>query len=397
METSNQTRVTSIDILRALTMVLMIFVNDLWSLTGVPTWLEHTEAAEDGMGLADTVFPAFLFLTGMSIPLAVGYRRNLGYSQSKILLHILWRSIALLTMGLFLVNGEYLNEEATGISRGLWNSISCVCFILLWNSWPKSFSKYWVVGLKGVAIIVLLSLAWTARNGEVNDIGRFSTFWWGILGLIGWAYWVTASIFVVAGNSIGKMLVVWIFFLALCITSHAGWLHGLSAINIITSPLGDGAMPAFVSGGALVTMLFLQFKRTNQNAKIFWVLAVIAGALLVLGFYTRTFWGISKIRATPAWVLICSAITIVCFLITYWLADLRQKEKWFIIIKPAGTSTLLCYLMPYFAYAIMISIGLTLPEAMLSGYAGLFKSLLFSLLMVVLAGQLAKVGLKIKL
>jgi heparan-alpha-glucosaminide N-acetyltransferase len=397
METSNQTRVASIDILRALTMVLMIFVNDLWSLSGVPAWLEHTAAAEDGMGLADTVFPAFLFLTGMSIPLAISHRRNLGDSQSKILLHILWRSIALLTMGLFLVNGEYLNEEATSISRGLWNCISCVCFILLWNSWPTSLNKYWVVGLKGVAIMALLSLASIARNGEVNDIGRFSTFWWGILGLIGWAYWVTASIFVFASNSIAKMTAVWIFFLALCIASHAGWLQGLSVINIITSPLGDGAMPAFVSGGTLVTMLFLQLKRVNQNAKIFWVLTVIAGALLVLGLYTRTFWGISKIRATPAWVFICSAITIVCFLITYWLADLRQKGNWFTIIKPAGTSTLLCYLMPYFAYAIMVSIGLTLPEAMLSGYVGLLKSLLFSLLMVVLAGQLTKVGLKLKL
>ena len=35
------TRVDSIDVLRALTMVLMIFVNDLWSLTAIPAWLEH--------------------------------------------------------------------------------------------------------------------------------------------------------------------------------------------------------------------------------------------------------------------------------------------------------------------------------------------------------------------
>ena len=56
-------RVATIDILRALTMVLMIFVNDLWSLTGIPGWLEHVEKGVDGMGLADTVFPAFLFMT----------------------------------------------------------------------------------------------------------------------------------------------------------------------------------------------------------------------------------------------------------------------------------------------------------------------------------------------
>ncbi len=40
-----QNRVASIDILRALTMTLMVFVNDLWSLTNIPAWLEHTAAS----------------------------------------------------------------------------------------------------------------------------------------------------------------------------------------------------------------------------------------------------------------------------------------------------------------------------------------------------------------
>ena len=55
-------RIHSIDVFRAITMFLMIFVNDLWSLKDIPAWLEHTEAAEDGMGFADTIFPAFLFI-----------------------------------------------------------------------------------------------------------------------------------------------------------------------------------------------------------------------------------------------------------------------------------------------------------------------------------------------
>ena len=59
-------RIASIDITRALTMLLMIFVNDLWSLSNIPAWLEHTAAQEDGMGVADAVFPAFLFIVGMS-------------------------------------------------------------------------------------------------------------------------------------------------------------------------------------------------------------------------------------------------------------------------------------------------------------------------------------------
>ena len=39
----------AIDMLRGLTMLLMVFVNDLWSVGGVPHFLEHFEMFEDGM------------------------------------------------------------------------------------------------------------------------------------------------------------------------------------------------------------------------------------------------------------------------------------------------------------------------------------------------------------
>ncbi len=71
-------RIASIDILRALTMVLMIFVNDLWTLNNIPEWLEHVKRGEDGIGLADVVFPVFLFIVGLSIPYAVDSRRKKG-------------------------------------------------------------------------------------------------------------------------------------------------------------------------------------------------------------------------------------------------------------------------------------------------------------------------------
>lgn len=49
----------AIDMLRALTMFIMIFVNDFWKVHDVPHWLEHAVYGEDFMGLADIVFPCF--------------------------------------------------------------------------------------------------------------------------------------------------------------------------------------------------------------------------------------------------------------------------------------------------------------------------------------------------
>src|SRR5688572_13357761 len=129
--TTASERVTTIDILRALTMVLMIFVNDLWSLTNIPAWLGHVDRGVDGIGLADIVFPAFLFIVGLSIPYAIENRRKKGDSDWDLVKHVLWRTLALLVMGVFLVNGETFNANATGMARYLWNPICCLCFILI--------------------------------------------------------------------------------------------------------------------------------------------------------------------------------------------------------------------------------------------------------------------------
>jgi hypothetical protein len=43
-------------------MLLMVFVNDLWSDGGMPHFLEHFEVFEDGMGVAVLAFLAFSLL-----------------------------------------------------------------------------------------------------------------------------------------------------------------------------------------------------------------------------------------------------------------------------------------------------------------------------------------------
>jgi predicted acyltransferase len=390
-------RISSIDILRALTMLLMIFVNDLWSLKNIPGWLEHTAAEADGMGLADTVFPAFLFIVGMSIPLSVQHRRHKGDSNIKILRHIVERSFALLVMGVFLVNGEEINEAASGIQRLPWNMICCTAFIILWNSSHKSINKFSLRTLKVIAVITLLMLAYFYRSGEGQNLHHFAPHWWGILGLIGWAYLISAVVYLFSGSNLFIPVIVWLMFLLTCIASHAGWISHQSLWSAIIAPFGEGSMPAFTMGGAIITLLLLHFRKRNETYKMTITFLVIAVILFAAGVYLRGFWGISKIRATPAWVLICSAITIVVFVLIYWLVDKKGKANWFKIILPAGTNTLLCYLLPYYAYGIPIMLHLYLPAVLLTGAIGLIKSFLFALLIVIITGLLGKSGMRLKL
>ena len=111
-------RILSIDIMRGLTLFLMLFVNDLFE-PGVPEWLIHTKANFDGMGLADWVFPGFLFMVGISIPYAIQSRRKKGQSKAQIFGHIVMRTLSLLLIGVLMLNSERLNSELSGISQFL--------------------------------------------------------------------------------------------------------------------------------------------------------------------------------------------------------------------------------------------------------------------------------------
>jgi heparan-alpha-glucosaminide N-acetyltransferase len=390
-------RLASIDIVRALTMVLMIFVNDFWSLKDIPEWLEHVKPGVDGIGLSDVVFPAFLFIVGLSLPFAVENRRNKGESEMQLLKHVILRTIALLVMGVFLVNGETINAAATGLQRNIWYSLSCLSFLLIWNSYPKTANKYLVYAAKAAGIITLIVLAIIYRGGKDDQLNYFKPQWWGILGLIGWSYLAAGLVTFFSKNKFSIILGAWIFFAVLSMVSKAGHIPKDSFISFIPDAILGGTLTGLVIGGVLTSIVFQYFKRQNKNLQMAIVFIAFAALLIVLSVITRPYWKLAKLGATPAWLFLCSAFTLLTFLIVYWIADVKGKAHWFNIIKPAGTDTLLCYLIPYFLYAIFKAINLHWPDAIITGAAGLLKSFLFALFCVFITAMLNKAGIKLKL
>jgi hypothetical protein len=120
-------RVASVDALRGLTILLMVFVNDLGP--GAPAWMHHIQPSNaDGMTLADVVFPLFLFLVGVSIPLAFERARATGRSKAEQLGHVLIRTISLLLMGVVELNS---GDDRT-LGRPLWQLLAFTALILAW-------------------------------------------------------------------------------------------------------------------------------------------------------------------------------------------------------------------------------------------------------------------------
>jgi heparan-alpha-glucosaminide N-acetyltransferase len=385
-------RIKSIDIFRALTMLLMIFVNDLWTLTDIPGWLEHKAADEDGMGLADVVFPAFLFIVGLSIPYAIKARINKGDSNIQILTHILERSIALLIMGLFMVNLENINSSELLINEYVWEILMAVAFILIWNNYEgKAFGKIPENIMKLIGLAILIFLAIIYRGSPENNYQWMRIHWWGILGLIGWGYMMSAIIYLIFRDRPGWIALVCLLFYLLNINEFA------SPFNFNLRIFVSASNYASVMSGLLVTTILIKLQEKERMNYLIPLLMGVAIILIIFGFITRPEWGISKIRATPSWTSICAGISTISFVLLFILADKLSIYKWANLISPAGKSTLTCYLVPYIVYPLFALINLNLPAFMVTGIIGLLKSLLFALIIIWITGGLNRLKINLKI
>ncbi|MBW8682785.1 DUF5009 domain-containing protein [Chitinophaga rhizophila] len=384
-------RLLSIDAFRALTMLTMIFVNDVSGVKNIPGWIDHVKAEDDGMGFADTVFPAFLFIVGLSIPFAIGKRITRNDSFTSIAAHILVRSLALIVMGFFHVNLEGYSAAAP-LPYALWELLITIGFFLVWLDYPtemKAGKKYTLIG---TGILLLGALAALYKGGTPEDPHWMQPSWWGILGIIGWAYLVTAMLYLlVKGNFTGITLILAVFLL-INILTHARLLD-------ISIPLiNDGSSVSLIMAGAVVSSLYTLMDRKGKLSMVLPVFIGLGVLAIVAGFVLRPYTeGISKIRSTPAWVLICSGISILVFVTMIWLVDILGKMHWFKAIRPAGTSTLTCYLIPYLLYSLLMLLGIQFPAWLSEGMPGLIRSIAIAFLVIFLVGWMEKKKVRLKI
>lgn len=399
-------RNVGIDLLRALTMFVMIFVNDLWKIDDVPHWLEHATRGEDFMGLADVVFPVFLFVVGMSIPFAIERRYSKGLSVESTVGHILSRTLALLVMGAFIANSEARLSSDVSYQIGVYWILMVTAFILIWNQYPRSKDRtrtnlYTILKITGV--VILLYLAITFRDPE----GGVFAARWGILGLIGWAYLFCAMVYLFTRDRLRYLIPIWVALVIICILgTRMNETWGGTAILQLPRPnfyndflnilhIGNGALPAFTMGGLIISLLSAKYIHLNDKKKVLYVTVTVA-LFLLMGFIARQFWIVSKLSATPPWIFYVIAIAIATYAILTWLSN-TGKAGWLNIIKPAGTATLTCYLIPYVSYGVADLTGIVLPDCLTHGLIGIVNSLCFALLIIGLTWLLGRVHIKLKI
>jgi predicted acyltransferase len=142
-------RLTSVDVLRGITIAFMILVNDPGSSHAYAP-LKHADW--NGFTPTDLVFPTFLFVVGISTVLSLSGRMARGASRRALFLGVLRRAVLIYVLGL-LVNSFPFTNLATVRFVGVLPRIA-LCYLVvgslyLWNQGWRDKVFWLAVALVG--------------------------------------------------------------------------------------------------------------------------------------------------------------------------------------------------------------------------------------------------------
>lgn len=418
-------RIQSIDVLRGLTILAMIFVNDLGDAgggtKGLPGWLHHYPWNLDGMTWVDVIFPAFMYIVGMSIPFAIGRRFERGEKPLRIWGHITARTASLVALGIFMVNGESYIVSDNGLLPGIvWKAAMFVGIFCAWIYVPSEPGKrrltLRIVRWAGISLLVVLALIHRPQNLEIDGWVRLRPHWWGILGLIAWAYFVACVVFALFRRNIEFVALsiglLYCLYIADSVSRIGGvnWLYGGQPIGIAL-----GSHAAISVTGLLHGMVLKAGKGDSPWKRIRWAV-VFGGILAILAVWThrlsphidservelyQMFW-YNKTWATVPWCLMSSAWTAWAWAAVHFLLEVGKVKGWTKLVQPAGENPLFAYILQpaiysFFGVALLVSPALN-PYFMWNEYpiAALIRAALFALFVTWFAGWLKKRGVFMK-
>jgi hypothetical protein len=310
-------------------------------------------------------------------------------------------------MGVLMVNAEH---GVSGVlSAPVWNVLGTLGLLLVWGTPESGWGAVRRTWLRWAGLALLLLVALAYRNPELTGWLQLRPYWWGILGLIGWAYLGVATVYLLAGDRPAVLAGAMGLFYCVALAEAAGSLTWLKALRPIVGPV-IGTHGSLVLAGALLGVLL---RRQLQDGGSAWRFAAriigYAAALGAAGVLLRSLDGlhpafiISKNHATVPWGLVSSALTCGAFLVVFVLVDVLGLRRWPRSFAIAGENALLAYLLaPFLASLFALSaplFGGTDVYAALGRTTGigLVRSAVFAWVVVRLSGFLRSRGVNVQL
>lgn len=310
-------RYQSLDVLRGLTVALMIVVNTPGSWSHVYAPLLH--APWHGFTPTDWVFPSFLFVVGNA--LAFTLPRYEGMGERAVLARIARRSATIVALGL----------------------------MLMWL--PKLGGPLGEVRLPGV--LQRIGLCFGIAALVLHYLGARGALAFSVLALLG--HWLVLALFgdySLEGNA-GRAIDLWLF--------GAGHLYQGEGMPFDPEGL-LGTLPAVVN---VIAGYFAgsYLRRHGATPRTLAVLAAAGVALSLLALGWSPLLPVNKKLWTGSYVLLSSGTALLVLAALAWAIEVRGTRRWCYFFEVFGRNTLFIYVLSQVAVVALRSAGLLAPVA----------------------------------
>ncbi len=357
-------RLISLDVFRGMTIAAMVLVNNPGTWSSIYSPLKHAEW--HGLTPTDWIFPFFLFIVGVAVPIALSKRIAEGVTR-KVYRKIVSRSLIIFGLGLAMSVTPFFQFGATDAPDSLkmliWLAMTLGLFFLLLRDFKIAgaliagsilgiaainLSGYNVVPYNFVTMRIPGVLQRIAVCYLVVSIIYLYTNWKQQLGiacglLLG--YWALMTLIPVPGcefttvNDKACNLAAWLD--RTILTENHMWRSAkvfdpegiLSTLPAIATTLSG-----VLAGTWLIRRDQLQVSSdTGENASPVsnhFSLERVGGmfffglVLLVLGYIWHSYFPMNKSLWTSSYVLVTSGLALLTLAACYWLIDIKGYKKW---------------------------------------------------------------------
>lgn len=363
-------RIVSLDVLRGITIIMMILVNNPGSWDHIFAPLKHAEW--NGCTPTDFVFPFFIFILGAAIPSAFVSKE---WNQSTFL-KILTRSLRIISLGLFLGyfgKIELFNLEGYSLLLSKLIITGIVGFMLLGN-FNQKLKFYLVAALFSLFMFLAFSGIETYNDVRIP----------GVLQRIGIVYFFTSLLYLkteIKGQIIILSLLLLGYWAAMTLipipnfgpanlekgTNLAGWIDNLLLENHLwaSSKTWDpegilSTIPAIANGviGLLIGQLLISgFAKNEKVTKM----VRIGLVLVIIGLIWHQFFPMNKSLWTSSFVLYTAGFATLFLALFYYVIDIKGHKNWSTPILFWGVNPMIVFFLSGIVPRVLSSIKIYNP------------------------------------
>ena len=309
-------RLLSLDFFRGATMFLLIaefthffsFLHDpsmegsfIYAIAG-----QFHHHPWNGLRFWDLIQPYFMFIVGVAMPYSLANRLKRGQSKSQITRHAIQRAFLLLFLGwaLYCIGPGRIEFRFQNVLAQLSVTYLLAFLVMKKPAWVQIAFSFLLLALTEIIYRGFWVEGFNHAFIPNENFGTWLDLQYGGANLDGH----------------------WVSFNAIPTTAHTIW-------------------------GVLAGQLLMSQRKAGQKLKILLIAGVIG---VVVGYGLNPITPIIKRISTSSFVIVSGGWTFLTLAFSYWLIDIKKRQKWSMFLRVVGMNPLFIYLFAHVGGAVFI-------------------------------------------